>query len=119
MNGKNGTYGRRSSGIFHIADLKFERGARAGPDREPSAARSAFNCAGSVESVYARHCIRGRCEPRTARGPVAVPTCARDTLGPAFLLAGLLPGAEHGWPLLRPLEPRATEVMRRPESIWT
>src|SRR5205814_8675833 len=42
-----------------------------GPDRETSTACSTFNCAGSVESVYARHCVRGRCEPRTARGPVA------------------------------------------------
>src|SRR5438552_7015488 len=57
-----------------------------GPDREPSSARSAFNCAGSVESVYARHCVRGRCEPRTARGPVAVSGCSHPPHRPATSL---------------------------------
>src|SRR6266702_295604 len=60
----------------HLDTATTAQDVAQGPDREPSSARSAFNCAGSVESVYARHCVRGRCEPRTARGPVAVSRCA-------------------------------------------
>src|SRR6266581_2387743 len=51
----------------HLDTATTAQDVAQGPDREPSSARSAFNCAGSVESVYARHCVRGRCEPRTGR----------------------------------------------------
>src|SRR6266571_4230512 len=61
----------------HLGTASVAQDVAQGPDREPSSARSAFNCAGGVESVYARHCVRGRCEPRTARGPEAVSRCAR------------------------------------------
>src|SRR5439155_27239669 len=54
----------------HLDSATAAQDVAQGPDREPSSARSAFNCAGSVESVYTCHCVRGRCEPRTARGPV-------------------------------------------------
>src|SRR5947207_4677142 len=60
----------------HLDTATTAQDVAQGPDREPSSARSAFNCAGSVESVYARHCVRGRCEPRTARGQVAISRCA-------------------------------------------
>src|SRR6266496_6725927 len=50
--------------------------AAQGTDREPSSARSAGDCTGSLESACARLCVRGRCEPRTARGPAAVSRCA-------------------------------------------
>ena len=71
--------------------------ATQGPDREPSSARSAFDCAGSVESDCARPCIRGRCEPRTARGPVAVSRCA-----PAMLTIVGPPVASAAEPQPRP-----------------
>src|SRR5436309_15010196 len=69
----------------HLDTATTAQDVAQGPDREPSSARSAFNCAGSVESVYARHCVRGRCEPRTARGPVTVEDAP-------FLLSVLLDG---------------------------
>src|SRR6266705_6478850 len=71
----------------HLGTAITAQDVAQGPDREPSSARSAFNCAGSVESVYARHCVRGHCEPRTARGPVAVSRCARRTQPPKVKLA--------------------------------
>ena len=50
-------------------------------DREPSPARSAFDCAGSGPEVRSPFRIGGRCEPGTARGPGAVSGCARPGRG--------------------------------------
>src|SRR5438552_9255412 len=52
------------------------------PDREPSPARSKSDWHAAVESSCSPSCIRKRCEPGTARGPVLVSRCARLSLPP-------------------------------------
>ena len=47
-------------------------------DREPSSARSTYDRTDGVEYTFDARRIPGRCEPRTARGSVAVSGCAAD-----------------------------------------
>ena len=61
--------------VAHLGTATIAPGTAQGTDREPSSARSAFDCTGGVESACTRLCVRGRCEPRTARGPAAVSRC--------------------------------------------
>src|SRR5205814_5635626 len=62
---------RLPSGVpLDIAAISPE--AEHASDREPSPARSAFDCRGNVESACTPFSVRGCCEPGTARGPVAV-----------------------------------------------
>src|SRR5437762_2962234 len=56
----------------HLDTATIPPEAEHASDREPSPARSAFDCRGNVESACTPFCVRGRCEPGTARGPGVV-----------------------------------------------
>src|SRR5712671_575855 len=69
----------------HTTTMSSERPQRT--DREPSSARSAFDYTGRLKYTWMPACVRGRCEPRTARGPVMVSKCARLARIFCFLFA--------------------------------
>src|SRR5258707_8433086 len=70
-------------------------------DREPSSARSASNCEERLRLTGTFPPIRGRCEPRTARGPLAASGCAPPALfsfALAFFPTGCAVGPDYKSP---------------------
>src|SRR5258707_8268981 len=62
--------------------------------------RSASDCKGSMEYTGASSCVRGRCEPRTARGPFALLRRAREAPEKTICFCHALL-----YPTIRPMKP--------------